>query len=702
VHSAYNNKRAMENISTSCRAMNPDFNPYEAPPFNIYVFACEAVLLVIIRILLYVRTPSSNVPVDDGGDAPMPQYHSIPMAFVISLLCRIGIFFPAPNVTLYLIYAYGLENSTFANLGAELACQSKSFVLGLLMDALFVLLTSALLFTSNWQAQLQYKMADTATAFLTAPAESAPTEDKPARLVVLACSTGSTAIGFVEKFAANVEAMDGEGSGNKSPLHSDACASEKKRATGLGSSLIEIIMCDAFETELCPTREGLTAYNMRQQYKNSGYNLVLPEDEVGSKKVSSLPTARNVQFRYTDFVTLPFASSSVDVLFLPRGFSIPYLDASLFAFGSRKDTPVDEESLALVKQEEEAGIDERLKKTEAFIKEIYRVLKPKGRLVLLPRCKVLKTTVEALTTPKTQSYTFCSLTPNSEAPDAPGVDVPMETFQISFIKAQVLGCVKHVVLNEVSADSSASNSLVQAQPKEGYVRHSMAFDGELQAIDRKLGELNVYLPQCGSLWILCHFLVFCQMFFFIFYVTLGLEFGERMIVPVWMPWSQTILNLYFGNTTVIPIMISFNYVEYTDLLYSKMSAAIKAGESVSTVNNADNTKLALSVLYYQTVDMFLVVFVFAAIGWIPNGLADWILIKGFNLSATLANEYNLYVSIFVIGLLVKLWKPAVARYKTFMSARGKQSDADALKSTAAGAVLANKEKAEEHPSLDSL
>jgi hypothetical protein len=67
----------MADTSTTCLAMNPDFNPYEAPPFSILIFACEAILLVIIRIWLYVRTPSSvKVPVDDGGDAPLSQYHA--------------------------------------------------------------------------------------------------------------------------------------------------------------------------------------------------------------------------------------------------------------------------------------------------------------------------------------------------------------------------------------------------------------------------------------------------------------------------------------------------------------------------------------------------------------------------------------------------------------------------------------------------
>ena len=690
--------------TTSCLAMNPDFDPYRAPPFSIVIFAVEAVLLIIIRIWLYVKTPSYvNVPVDDCGDVPLPQYHSIPMDSVIAILCLVGIFVTAPNVILYAIYAWGLEGTYLAALGAELACQSKSFVFGPILDAVFVLATSGMLITATWQAQLQYKMADTAKAFLTVPAENMPTEAKPARMVVLGCSTGSTAIGFIEKFAANVEAMAGEGSGNMSPLHVDAGASEKKRATGLGSPLISTIMCDAFDTKLCPAPESLTAYNMRQQYKKSGYNLVLPGDDAKSRNASSLPTASNMQFRYTDFLTLPFASSSVDVMFISRGFSVPYLMDWANPAPKKHGDAVDNKALALEKKEKEAGIDDLLKKTEALAKEIFRVLKPNGRLVMLPRCKVLQTTLAALTAPKTQSYTFCSLTPDSEAPHKPSADVPDETFQISFIKAQVLGCVKHVVADEMSTDGGTSiSSLVQAKAGEDSVRLSIAFDGSLKATNRKLGELNVYTPQCSSLWILCHFLVFLQIFFFVGYVTLGLELGESMIVPEWMPWSQTILNLYMANTSVIPLLIAINYGEYTGFLYSKMTAAIKEGKEVSAVNNAENTKLVWGILYYQAVDMFLLLFVFAAIGWIPNTIADWILIKWFSLSATVANNYNLFVSIFVVWFVVNiLGARMVAWYKNFMSDRDGNSD-DAIKSTAEADLAKERELHEGHPSFDNL
>jgi hypothetical protein len=257
----------------------------------------------------------------------------------------------------------------------------------------------------------------------------------------------------------------------------------------------------------------------------------------------------------------------------------------------------------------------------------------------------------------------------------------------------VLGCVKHVLVDEVSA--AGGGALVQPEPGGGAsVRQSMAFDGNLKATNWQLGKLNVYLSRCGSLWILCHFLLFGQMVFFMFYIYVGLEYGERMLVPVYMPWSQTILNLYFGNTYVIPLLIAINYGEYTDFLYGTMSAAIKAGEPVSTVNNAENSKMVWSLLYYQTVDMFLLLFVFAVLGWIPNTIADLILIKGFHLSATVANNYNLFVSIFVIWIVInKLLKPAAAWYNKFTEGRnGSSSDAN----------LAKEKGVEGHPSFDFL
>jgi len=167
-----------------------------------------------------------------------------------------------------------------------------------------------------------------------------------------------------------------------------------------------------------------------------------------------------------------------------------------------------------------------------------------------------------------------------------------------------------------------------------------------------------------------------QTIFFVAYVWVGLIYGDKMYVPQWLPWSQNALNVYFSNTNIFPILVALNYQEYCDFMHGKSVAAIKAGLRVSSVNNAENRKLVNGILYYQSIDLFLLFTLFNAVNWLPNFVADWILIKGFHMTAKQANTYNIFFSIFVIYFVVKyVATPAKEWYGKFMESRNNTDSA---------------------------
>jgi len=669
--------------------MNPDYNPYEYLPVSMILFIIDGIGLITVWMILYLRTPSSlTVPVDEGGDEPLPTKHTIPLDFLIGKLCLIGLALTVPNVILYVFYIWGLKESSYALIGAELACQAQSYILAPILNYIFLLITATLLVTATWQAELQFKMAAAASRHLTVPAENAPTEANPAKLVILPIGSGGSAVGFIEKFAANVEEMTPSGSGLASPLHGrGAPTSEKKRSFGLGSSLVTTVLCDAFGTQLCPTSDGLAKYNLRQDYKKAGYNLTFDGDE--PKKSCSLSPASNVQLRYTDFVTLPFADASVDVLLMPRGTSIKYLRA----LPPKKHEPVSAEELGRKEEEKRAGVDDRVRKTEALMKEVYRVLKPRGRLVLLTREPVLGQERAAITAPKTQLYRFCSLTPKAESPGEPDVDVSEERFRISVIKARVMGCVKHELHRRGGSPTDTDTSVQQA---ELATRHSTTFQSSsVKEMNANLAKLNVCMPQWGSLWVQCFSYVLLQVIFLVAYVWVGLVYGDEMCAPKWVPWSQNVLNFYFSNTNIFPILVAVNYDEYCDFMYSKTLAAIQAGLPAASVNNAENMKLVNGILYFQAVDMFLLFTIFNGVYWLPGFVGDVILMKGFGVSASAANTYNIFFSLVVMAFLYRLcWTPALAWYTKFTESRNNQENA--IEPTA------QKRELEGHSSFDKL
>ena len=634
----------------SCVGQSPQFM---ISPTFILLYAIESASFLLIQVYLYLRTPS-NSPVDKYGDKPLPTQYGMRLSWLFKITFYFGFFTAFPTVAFYYFYL-GLGSTSLASAGQEQACQLTNAYLGFIIALILLLLQIALVISNGWKYKLGNRIASLSTTYLTIPAEnmqaSGLNSASKAKIAFLGAETGMEVTPYVQLFGCNVDsqlslkAINSEAhSGGGAPFEKSAAAKSSQRLSdidlsplqkslmhsnsvqasapsGIASPNIEVYVCDGYGTKLCPTSQELIQFNLRQEYKMLGCDLRFPGNPSGPEG-----TLTNVHSVFTDYVTLPFDTESIDVLVLPDGFSIKYLNIQL---------KVERNNTAQQSADVLAGIDPMMRRREAFMQEVYRVLKPGGRFVSFCSSMRMDDMKAAIEKPKTQSYSFGSLNPSAEHADKNELDVIAERFRINFLTGQVVGCVKRKMQ---TASGNRYDDKLQANAK---------------ASKYNIENISAFSP-FGFLQIQGILFIILQLIFFVAYMLIGLKYSAAMEVPTWMPYQMYILSFYFGNVYIIPVLIAMNAKETLDFMREQLSTLIKAGRSPSLAHGVEHRSALCKVLGYQCLDIALAVVVYQTISFFPIFIVDAILIKAAGMTADAVVGYNIAISFGVVTFLVKV------------------------------------------------
>ena len=676
--------------------------------------------------------------------------------------------------------------------GYELACQSYSIILSPIFAALLFWYMSLFIIFAYFREKNREKIVKLAAAYLTpaenmdadrnsnnvgtstsAQGKGKSIGSEKTTMVILGAGTGVMVPPLLVQLGKAVNSLHsasprevgdaratyskadndrGSHTSTKSPLviaHDDAGVGEIDsrggQSTRLGSSAGGIItadtaaaalactsmrtyVCDAYSSALCTSSEELVRYNLRQEFKREGLDLVFKSVDADGRASSttstsgvasasagligssSLQQVSNVKTVYSDYVTLPFASNSIDVFVLPTGITAPYFKAppakdwdapksSGVAAGGEHSAPPDvlDANGDSVEPMSVAQLAMRTK-IEGVFMEIYRVLKPGGRLVTFVSSMNEQEVFSLISKPVSARYAFGSLTPDSERDDtgngaraglsSSSIGLPSKSADavyLSFLKSRVIAAVKRNVpdnvlphLRDIESDTSFSRVTSLIGQRDGSIRKSAwrGVGADAENVRARLADLSVWSSSSGKLFWYAFMSITMQFLFWSVYVSLSIIYATQMMVPSYVPWSSNLLNFYTGNNTGIPILIVFNTVEYYSFIRDKMTAAVKDGHSSEAADTDMNRTKVWSLLYYQSVDMFLLLVVFGLVSFIPQLLIDIILIKSFKMSAADTNSYNIFGSMFVGYILYRFRLKIVEAYKNFNKGRTEPADID--------------------------
>lgn len=427
--------RTCNDMETANSCVNQNGLPAVFPPsIIVYNFFGASFLL----IMLYVRACTWSSPSPNSTK----QNFGVGAAGVLSLLYSLGMLLTYPFVCVFFIFR-AMDHDMKAQ---EFACQIAGWQAGRLIGTSFMLVISTLILLFNsLRLRTRFHFTALAAPYLHPVMCEDPKANARRPVLVVVGAYRGTWVGPLEA------------------AFKDACAQRALEA--------EVAALDAYGTDLCPESDAWMQHNMAVE---------------GSR----------VRIGWTNYATLPFFDSSVDVLVVPLGGKLAYFNHSRESDKTK------------------AG------KRARFLQECMRVLRPGGRVL----SSNWITDGKAWATAQEQVGFQVSTLP--------------KWVWFSFIPSQVVVAVKPAGGVLALPGTQLEDPLVLAPP--GTVDVSM-FDTFPPGRQFRMREL---------------FLAFFVVIYVI-YVAIVYEFIDKLLFPDFLPWSTSFAALLSGNTTTWPLVIYF-------------------------------------------------------------------------------------------------------------------------------------------------